>query len=107
MARSTVTQTECSLADVTILARLSHEALERVQQCCAWRRYAPGESIVDYLNQSDEVFFIISGGVRVTIYSVAGKVVSFRELGPGEVFGEYPARGAHELPCRHPAWRRL
>ena len=37
------------------------------------------------------MFFIISGEVRVTIYSVAGKVVSFRELGPGEVFGEYPA----------------
>ena len=52
---------------------------------------APGESIVDYLDQSDEVFFIISGEVRVTIYSLAGKVVSFRELGPGEVFGEYPA----------------
>jgi CRP/FNR family transcriptional regulator, cyclic AMP receptor protein len=91
MARSTVTQAECSLADVTILARLSHEAIKRVQQCCAWRRYAPGESIVDYLDQSDEVFFIISGEVRVTIYSVAGKVVSFRELCPGEVFGEYPA----------------
>ena len=40
---------------------------------------------------SDEVFFIISGEVRVTIYSVAGKAVSFRDLGPGEVFGEYPA----------------
>jgi CRP/FNR family transcriptional regulator, cyclic AMP receptor protein len=91
MARSTVTQAEYSLAEVTILARLSHEALERVQQRCAWRRYAPGESIVGYLDQSDEVFFIISGEVRVTIYSVAGKAVSFRELGPGEVFGEYPA----------------
>jgi CRP-like cAMP-binding protein len=29
--------------------------------------------------------------VRVTIYSLAGKVVSFRDLGSGEVFGEYPA----------------
>lgn len=50
-----------------------------------------GELIVDYLDQSDEVFFIISGEVQVTIYSVAGKAVSFRDLGPGEVFGEYPA----------------
>ena len=41
--------------------------------------------------ETDEVFFIILGEVRVTIYSLAGKVVSFRELGPGEVFGEYPA----------------
>jgi len=38
-----------------------------------------------------EVFFITSGEARVTIYSLAGKAVSFRELGPGEVFGEYPA----------------
>jgi hypothetical protein len=57
----------------------------------SFRRYEPGESIVDYLDQTDEVFFIISGGMRVTIYSLAGKAVSFRELGPGEVFGEYPA----------------
>ena len=35
--------------------------------------------------------FMSSGEVRVTIYSLAGKAVSFRELGPGEVFGEYPA----------------
>jgi CRP/FNR family transcriptional regulator, cyclic AMP receptor protein len=37
------------------------------------------------------VFFIASGNVRVTIYSVAGKAVSFNDLGLGEVFGEYPA----------------
>jgi len=91
MAQSTATQADCSLAGVTILAGLSPAALERVQQRCLWRRYQPGESIVDYLDASDEVFFIITGEVRVTIYSMAGKAVSFRELGPGEVFGEYPA----------------
>jgi CRP/FNR family transcriptional regulator, cyclic AMP receptor protein len=37
------------------------------------------------------VFFITSGEARVTIYSLAGKAVSFRELGPGDVLGEYPA----------------
>jgi CRP-like cAMP-binding protein len=73
------------------LSGLSPKALERVQQSCSWRRYRAGESIVSYLDSSDEVFFIIAGEVRVTIYSLAGKVVSFRELGPGEVFGEYPA----------------
>jgi CRP/FNR family cyclic AMP-dependent transcriptional regulator len=91
MARSTVTKAQSSLAGVAILARLPPEALESVERRCAFRRYEPGESIVGYLDQSDEVFFIISGEVRVTIYSLAGKVVSFRELGPGEVFGEYPA----------------
>jgi len=91
MARSTVTKTDPSLAGIAILARLSPHALEALQRRCAFRRYEPGESIVDYLDRTDEVFFIILGEVRVTIYSLTGKVVSFRELGPGEVFGEYPA----------------
>lgn len=91
MARSTVTKTDPSLAGIAILARLSPHALEALQRRCAFRRYEPGKSIVDYLDRTDEVFFIILGEVRVTIYSLAGKVVSFRELGPGEVFGEYPA----------------
>jgi CRP-like cAMP-binding protein len=91
MAQSTVSKAQSSLAGVAILARLSPQALESLQQRCAFRRYESGESIVDYLDQTDEVFFILSGEARVTIYSLAGKVVSFRELGPGEVFGEYPA----------------
>jgi CRP/FNR family transcriptional regulator, cyclic AMP receptor protein len=90
MARSQATPSG-SLAGITILSRLSPDALQRVEQNCTWRRYQPGESIVGYLDSSDEVFFIIEGEVRVTIYSLAGKAVSFRELGPGEVFGEYPA----------------
>jgi CRP/FNR family transcriptional regulator, cyclic AMP receptor protein len=37
------------------------------------------------------VFFIASGQTIVTIYSVAGKAISFRSLGPGDIFGEYAA----------------
>jgi CRP/FNR family transcriptional regulator, cyclic AMP receptor protein len=37
------------------------------------------------------VFFVASGEVCVTIYSVSGKAVSFRNLGPGDIFGEYAA----------------
>lgn len=90
MARSNFVRAG-SLAGAYILSRLSPKALERVEQQCVWQRFRPGESILNYLDSSDEVFFIITGEARVTIYSLAGKVVSFRELGPGEVFGEYPA----------------
>src|SRR5690242_6784252 len=61
MARSTVTRAQSSLVGVAILARLSPQALESVERRCAFRRYEPGESIVDYIVQTDEVFFIISG----------------------------------------------
>jgi CRP-like cAMP-binding protein len=91
MARAEATEPQYSLAGIGIFAALPRDALERIQRRCAWRRYEPGEPIVDYLDASDDVFFVVSGEVRVTIYSVAGKAVSFRELGPGDTFGEFPA----------------
>ena len=57
MARSPVTQADWSLAGVTIFAGLSKKALERVQQDCSWHRFPAGESIVSYLDTSDDVFF--------------------------------------------------
>jgi CRP/FNR family cyclic AMP-dependent transcriptional regulator len=80
-----------SLADIAIFSTLSLEALEVIHRRCTWRRYEAGESILAYLDQSDEVFFVAEGEVYVTIYSTAGKAVSFRNLGPGSIFGEYAA----------------
>jgi CRP-like cAMP-binding protein len=91
MARSPVTQVTGSLAGIAILKDLPPDALERVRQRCTWRTYEAGEPILDYLDPSDDVYFITAGEVRVTIYSVAGKAVTFRHLGPGQIFGEYPA----------------
>ena len=92
MARSYMTRPQhYSLEMIGIFAGLSAKALARIQRGCSWRRYKPREVVVNYLDVSDDVFFITVGEVRVTIYSRAGKAVSFGELGPGEVFGEYAA----------------
>jgi CRP/FNR family transcriptional regulator, cyclic AMP receptor protein len=91
MVKSSSAQAHHSLAGVSILSGLSPNALNRVEQLCAWKRYGPQECIFAYLDASDEVFFVVAGEVRVTIYSQGGKAVSFRDLRPGEVFGEYPA----------------
>ena len=91
MAQPQAIQPHPSLSKVAIFAGLSPDALKRIERRCVWRNYEPGEAILDYLDASDDVFIIGTGEVRVTIYSLAGKAVSFRELGAGEVFGEYPA----------------
>jgi len=91
MAQSNLEEAHYPLERLAIFADLPQEALERIRRRCRWRRYEPSESIVDYLDSSDEVFFITEGEARVTIYSLAGKAVSFRELAPGDLFGEYPA----------------
>jgi CRP-like cAMP-binding protein len=91
MARATSAPASGSLAGIAIFAALPPDTMARIQQRCSWRSYEAGEPILDYLDPSDDVYFIISGEVRVTIYSVSGKAVTFRDLGPGEIFGEYPA----------------
>ena len=91
MAESQTAQSKRSLAAIPLLAGLSPAGLKDIEQDCSWRRYEPGEPIVEYLDRSDDVFFLVEGEARVIIYSLTGKVVSFHDLSPGDMFGEYPA----------------
>jgi CRP/FNR family cyclic AMP-dependent transcriptional regulator len=91
MVRSEIAVLPYTLAGIAIFAGLAPKALEAIHRRCAWRRYEAGEPIVDYLDSSDDVFFVASGEVAVTIYSVAGQAVSFRSLAAGDIFGEYAA----------------
>ena len=80
-----------SVENVAIFKGLSADRLARVARRCDWRRYEPGEQIVHYQDNSNDVFFLVLGDARVTIYSLEGRIVSFRELIAGDTFGEYPA----------------
>jgi CRP/FNR family cyclic AMP-dependent transcriptional regulator len=91
MTRTQATQTGPSLQKVSIFAELPPDTLARIQKRCSWRNYEPGEPIVDYLDASEDVYFIGMGEARVSIYSVDGKAVTFTDLGPGDMFGEYAA----------------
>ena len=91
MERSEIAVLPHTLSGIAIFAGLTPKALQAIHQRCSWRRYEAGEPIVDYLDSSDDVFFVTAGEASVTIYSLAGKAVSFRSLGPGEIFGEYAA----------------
>lgn len=84
-------QNKDTLEGVVIFAGLPSSSLDMVHRCCSWRHYEHGEQIVNYLDPSDDVFFVAAGEVGVTIYSMAGKAISFRNLGTGDIFGEYAA----------------
>ena len=75
MARTPAKHSQYSLEGIAIFANLPADRRERIQQRCSWRRYEPGDPIVDYLDASDDVYFITEGETRVTIYSRVGKVV--------------------------------
>jgi CRP-like cAMP-binding protein len=91
MTRSQTSLGSQSLEKVAVFRGLSADTQTRIQRRCSWRRYEAGEPIVDFLDPSDDVFFIVAGHARVSIYSLAGKAVTFCDLGPGDMFGEYAA----------------
>jgi CRP-like cAMP-binding protein len=91
MAGSRITQSRYDLESISLFRGLPFDTLERIKGRCSWRRYEARESIIGHLDTSDDVFFLLTGNARVTIRSVDGKAVSFRELSPGGMFGEYAA----------------
>jgi CRP-like cAMP-binding protein len=64
---------------------------EKFERRCLWRRFEDGETVVDYEDQSSDVYFIIAGEVRVLIRTPAGKEIILAEMRAGEFFGELSA----------------
>ena len=55
------------------------------------RRYPTGKQIVTQADAAEDVFFILSGSVRVAFSVRSGKAVQFRDQHAGEMFGELAA----------------
>ena len=64
---------------------------ERYDRRCNWRRYDDGEVVVDYEDETSDVYFIIAGEVRVLIRTSAGKEIILAEMRTGQIFGELSA----------------
>ena len=79
------------VATLHLFAGLPREALEAIAARCRVRRCAPDEHVLHHHETSFDLFFVLIGRARVVLYSPGGRDVSFRDLGPGEVFGELAA----------------
>jgi CRP-like cAMP-binding protein len=58
---------------------------------CRWRRFDPNEILVDFDDHSTDVFFLMTGEVRILIRTQAGKEVILGEMRGGQMFGELAA----------------
>lgn len=79
------------LRHVRLLEGLPPQRLEAIAQECAWRNYAGGRQIISRNAGDRDVYFLVSGRVRVTTYSAAGRQVTFSDYGAGEFFGDVAA----------------
>ena len=56
-----------------------------------WRRFEPDEVLVDFDDLSTDVYFLLSGEVRILIRTQSGKEIILGEMRGGQLFGELAA----------------
>jgi CRP/FNR family cyclic AMP-dependent transcriptional regulator len=88
---STATPSSIGLRRIALLQGLAPERLDALARECAWRNFKAEQRIVSRASADRDIYFIVSGRVRVTTYSAAGRQVTFRDFGAGEHFGEVAA----------------
>jgi CRP/FNR family cyclic AMP-dependent transcriptional regulator len=91
MKKETPEREQTAMRELALLQSASKETLKRIDQEGRHVSYGKGQEILARSEDSDEVFILISGLAKVTVFSASGKAVNFRRVGPGEIFGEFAA----------------
>jgi len=89
-----------TLCGIDMFAGLETSTRERIAGRFEGRRFHAKQQILSQADSDCEAFFIVSGIVKIGVYSDSGKEIIFRELGAGRMFGELSAidrqpRSAH------------
>lgn len=80
-----------TLARVPFFKDTADLDFEKFDRSCTWRKYKQGETVVDFEDESSDVYFIISGEVRILLRTAAGKEIILGETKAGQFFGEMAA----------------
>jgi CRP/FNR family cyclic AMP-dependent transcriptional regulator len=90
MSHTTV-RSSLALRRVALFDALPDDRLDRVAQACRWQSVEADQPLVLRAQDEGDVYFIVSGCVRITTYAASGRQVTFRDCGEGELFGELAA----------------
>jgi CRP-like cAMP-binding protein len=80
-----------SLAQIPFFKDAGDLDFAKFDRRCSWRRHDEGEIVIDYEDDSTEIYFILSGEVRVLIRTAAGKEIILADFKAGQFFGELSA----------------
>ncbi len=87
----TMAQPEDILAGIHLFRQVAPAQRRQIARQVHLRRYTPGQLVVAHHDPDRDVFFVVEGRVRVTLFSEAGREIAFRDLEAGETFGELAA----------------
>jgi CRP/FNR family transcriptional regulator, cyclic AMP receptor protein len=80
-----------SLGNIGLLATLPEPARRELERRCNWRDYRADEQVISKDSESSDVYFVVTGAVRVVNYSYTGREVSYDDIDAGGFFGELSA----------------
>lgn len=80
-----------TMARIELFRSLDAEAIADLDRQSTWRKYSRNDWIVELDDTGSDVFFIISGTVRVKIPEPSGREVLLQDLDAGSYFGEIDA----------------
>ena len=83
--------TPAILASIDIFRDLSLTDYDSLSQIIKAHHYQPDQRVINLGENTRDVFFIISGKVRITTFTSGGKEVTFQDMKAGQMFGELSA----------------
>lgn len=78
-----------ALDEIGIFKGITETERAAIAKRCSWQRVTAHQQLINYMDPTNDIFFVVEGQLRVINYSVLGKEVAFSEIGPGEIVGEF------------------
>jgi CRP-like cAMP-binding protein len=83
-------------ASPAFMSKLGNADLAAIAQRWSECSYQHNELIIAHGDSDRDVFFLLAGRARVTMFSEDGREIAYRDIAPGEIFGEL-LRRAEEI----------
>ena len=80
-----------SLAQIPFFRDAKDFDFSRFDRRCVWKRFDEGEIVIDFEDESTEIYFIVSGEVRILNRTASGKEIILADTKAGQFFGELSA----------------
>ncbi|MEM7253975.1 MAG: Crp/Fnr family transcriptional regulator [Pseudomonadota bacterium] len=83
--------TERDIGQIKTLATVSRDVRRAVASQCQLIEVERRVEIVNHLDQTRDVYFLINGSVRANIHATSGRLITYQLLSAGDIFGELAA----------------
>ncbi len=95
-----VSNLEHRLDAIELFHGLPEEAVREFEAVCSWQGFEEGDQVFDKASDTLEVYFVVTGSVRILSYVTPEREVALADVHAGNFFGELAAIDSKERSAR-------